>query len=332
MGWKNPLRSVLSAAMGVLVSASVVFAADEKIKLVFPTSPTSLSLPFYVALKKGWFDNLQVEEVYVNGDSNAVRVLISGNADIAMVGTLNLLSAIESGGKLKAIHSWQPIGDYNLVIATQKGNSVADLAQKVIAGSGPGALPDQLPRMIMKKHGVNDSGTRFIQVGGHPARLQAVLGGRADATIVNTVTAMRGVKSGDVKIISRVAQEFPGIGYVYNIVRTEDLADPQRAAQFQKLTEGGIRGARFIASNPDEAAAILKERMPDLDLDYLKTVVRELNTDKVWGVDGGLSPEIARYTVSLYRELGSLKNDLKYEDVIDRRFVDAALKKIAAGK
>src|SRR6476620_12193957 len=92
--------------------AGSAFAA--KIKMVFPGPATTFSLPLYVAHKKGWLGDLEVEEIVVTGDSNAMRVLLSGNADIALVGTLNVLASIHSGAKVRAVHSWQPIGDYSL--------------------------------------------------------------------------------------------------------------------------------------------------------------------------------------------------------------------------
>src|SRR5262245_40271386 len=129
-------------------------APAAQIKLVFPGPATTFALPLYVAQKKGWLGDLTVEEIIVTGDSNAMRVLLSGNADIALVGTLNVLASIHSGAKARAIHSWQPIGDYNLVLAAGKGTTLRDLAGKTFASSGPGALPDQLPRLIMRKYKV----------------------------------------------------------------------------------------------------------------------------------------------------------------------------------
>src|SRR3989440_1215329 len=147
-----------------------------------PGRLTTYSLPFLVALKKGWLDGLEVEDIHVTGDANAMRVLLSGNADIGLIGTLNVLASIHAGAGIRAVHSWQPIGDYSLVLAKGKGDKLADLAGKTFASSGPGGLPDQLPRLVMRKHGIDETTARFVQVGGHAARLQAVSGGPAAAT------------------------------------------------------------------------------------------------------------------------------------------------------
>jgi NitT/TauT family transport system substrate-binding protein len=302
-------------------------ACAAKIKMVFPGPATTFSLPYLVAQKKGWMEGLEVEDLHVTGDGNAMRVLLSGNADIALIGTLNTLASLHAGAQIRAIHSWQPIGDYSLVLATGKGTTLADLAGKTFASSGPGGSPDQIPRLIMRKHGIDEQSARFVQVGGHAARLQAVIGGRADATLVNTVTALRGVQDGKVKILTRVSEEFPGIGYIWNVVRTPSLANPETAAAFQIMTDVGIRGSRYIMENPDEAAAIFHERLPDLDLAFLKAVVRDLNGEKLWGVDGGLDPAVEEFTADLNMKLGNLPVAPPAKDVLEPRFVDAALKK-----
>ena len=116
-------------------------ALAAKVKMVFPGPVTTFSLPYLVAKKKGWLGDLEVEDLHVTGDANAMRVLLSGNADIALIGTLNVLASIHAGAAIRAIHSWQPIGDYNLVLAAGKGSGLADLAGKTFASSGPGGLP-----------------------------------------------------------------------------------------------------------------------------------------------------------------------------------------------
>src|SRR5215475_1652624 len=202
---------------GCIAAALLVFDAPAvsagKIKMVFPGPVTTFSLPYLVAQKKGWLGDLEVEDVHVTGDANAMRVLLSGNADIGLIGTLNVLASINAGASIRAVHSWQPIGDYSLVLATGKGSTLADVAGKTFASSGPGGLPDQLPRLIMRKHGIDETTARFVQVGGH-----------AEATLVNTVTALKGVMDGKVTVVARLSAEFPGLGYVWNVVRTEALA------------------------------------------------------------------------------------------------------------
>jgi ABC-type nitrate/sulfonate/bicarbonate transport system substrate-binding protein len=326
----NTAAAALVAGCVVAAAFAAPNARAEKIRMVFPGPATTLSLPYFVAQKKGWLAGLAVEELYVTGDANAMRAVLSGNADIGTVGTLNVLASIEAKAKIRAIHSWQPIGDYSLVLAAGKGSKLADLAGKTFAASGPGGLPDQLPRLIMRTHGIDEQSARFVQIGGHAARLQAVIGGRADATVVNTVTALKGVHDGKVTIITRLSQEFPGLGYVWNVVRADSLDDPRLAPAYQILTDAGIRGSRYILEQPEEAAQILHERLPELELPFLVAVVHDLNGEKVWGIDGGIDPRIEQDTAALNVKLGNLPRAIASDQVLDQRFVSTALKTLGA--
>src|SRR5262249_5431008 len=73
---------------------------------------------------------------------------------------------------------------------------------------------------------------------------------------------------------------------------------------------------------------ILHERLPDLDLAFLKAVVRDLNSENLWGVDGGPDPAIEQFTADLNMKLGNLPVAPPPKDVLEPRFVDAALKQL----
>jgi ABC-type nitrate/sulfonate/bicarbonate transport system substrate-binding protein len=129
-------------------------------------------------------------------------------------------------------------------------------------------------------------------------------------------------------VVARLSAEFPGLGYVWNVVRAEALDKPELAVAFQTMTDIGIRGSRYVMANPDEAAAILHERLPDLDLPFLQAVVRDLNGENLWGVNGGLDPAVEEFTADLNMKLGNLPVAPAAKDVLEPRFVDAALKKL----
>ena len=81
-------------------------------------------------------------------------------------------------------------------------------------------------------------------------------------------------------------------------------------------------------AEPHEAAVILHERLPDLDLPFLATVVRDLNSENLWGVNGGLNPNIEEFTAELNMKLGNLPVAAPAKDVLEPRFVDRALAKL----
>jgi len=318
-------RALLGAVLCLGMAAAGPAAAADKLKIVFPTSSATLALPYLVAQKKGWLD---AEAIQVAGDSNAVRALLAGTADVAIVGAFNAFAAVGEGARIKAFGTWQGVNDYELVV-TQDIGGIKDIEGKVFAGTGPGGPPEEFSKLLFRKNGMDVSGIRYIAVsGGHANIVQALLAGRAAAGMVNTLSAVQGSQSGKVKILASLGSEYPQIGYVYNLVRSERIGDAELAPQLQQLTTAGIKAARFVMQNPEESVAILAERYPDLDKALVRQVVDELNRNKVWGVNGGFTKESVAATKQVFRDTGMLKADVDTNEMFDYRFIQTALEEL----
>ena len=144
------MRALRTLRIGMALAAVMAVAGltggdsasgQEKmsLKVVFATPPTTYGLPHFVAKDLGWLDKagLKVEEVWLTGDANAVRALLAGQGDIAAPGVFAVYSAITEGAKIKAIGSWQPKADYQLLanekIADGLANELLVLAGEVTA-------------------------------------------------------------------------------------------------------------------------------------------------------------------------------------------------------
>jgi NitT/TauT family transport system substrate-binding protein len=321
----------LLVALGLLavtLSASRTAAqAPAKLKLVFATPPTTYALPHFVAQDQGWLKQrgLDVEEVWLTGDANALRALLSGAGNIAAPGTFPTYSVVAEGGRIKAIGAWQPIVDY-VLIAREGITSLKDVAGTRVAAASIGGLTTELPRMLLQKHGIDVGKTNFFSVGGHEARLQAVVGGKADAALVSLLYAAHGQRMAKLNIVADVAREFPGLGYTYLVVNEKDLANPEMRRAFEIYVRAAvIEASRFIVKNPDRAAEIMHKRTPNVEPDLIKDVVRSLVKAKVWGVNGGIDPEVTTFTAKLAVTLKSAPREIKAEELLDRSIVDRAI-------
>jgi len=329
------LRGLFAAVLcAVVASASgpAPAAADEplKLKLVLPTAVTTFMLPYLVPAAQGWYkqNGLEVEETFVAGDSTALRTVLGGTGDLTIIGPLTVFEAVINGAKLKVIGSWQPVVDYRIVAAKSAGTTLKELANKTFASAGPSDMTTELPKMVMRKHGIDEKGLKFIQVGGHPARLQAVEAGKVDAALINTLTSVKGEIDGAVTVVSKITDDFPSFGYVSLTVKTDDLSDPAKRKAYEIFLEGSIIGARYTMDHPDEAAAILQKRAPDLDIALIKRVVLELNAMKVWGLNGGNDPDVLTFTSDTAFDLKMIDRKIKLEEVMDNSIQDKVLAKI----
>lgn len=334
--WKIPFRSLLVAALAMLVAfATDPAAAGGKMKLtlVFPTDVTTFELPYFVAQDTGWFkkNNLEVKEIWMIGDANALRTVIAGDGDIAAIaaiGVPTLLNAVIGGAEVTGIGSWQPVVDYQIVGKKGVVEALSDLPGKILSSAGQKGLTTELPKMVLKKHGMDTDSVKFLQVGGHADRLRAVVAGKTQAAMINTLTATKGMLAGEVVILTALAKEFPGLGYVLSVARIKDLADPEKRKALEVFVEGSIYGARYIMENPDKAAEILHNRNQDLGLDLIKSVVLKLNEIGVWGVNGGANADVIGYTAKLSADLGMVDREVTVKEALDSSLAEKVLSKI----
>lgn len=320
----------LATALLCIFAASGEASAQEKLKLrlVMTTSLSSPMLPYLVSKDQGWYDQngLDVQEIFMTtGDANAVRAVVSGSGDIAMLGLSTILHGAAGGASIRAVGAWQPIVDYQIVAGKNVGTKLEDLAGKIFASAGPSDLTTEIPKMVLKKHNIDISGIKFLQIGGHPERLQAVEAGKVQASMISTLTAKKGVMDNMVNIITAVKDEYPTLGFSFLMTSQDNLADPQKRKAFEILVKGGIVGARYVMDNPDGAAQLLNKRIPDMPLELIKTVIPELNAMKVWGYNGGLDKSVVQFTSDLSVQLGMLERAVKADDVVDTSLVDKAI-------
>jgi NitT/TauT family transport system substrate-binding protein len=330
--WAALLLGVAVAAnMAVTIQPSG--AQDGTLKLVFPTPPVPYDLPYFIAKDLGWLDKagVKVEELWLTGDTNAIKAAIAGSADIGSTGANSLYTAIAEGAKVKAIGSWQPTVDY-VVLAQKKVATFKDLrgaTLAVAAGASPkgGDILSGMLNLIMKKHGVDPSTTKLVSVGGHEARMLAVVARKADATLVGELYAAKAREFPDLHVLGRIPDEIPNVAYVYTFVTEQAVRQKGPLIErFTKLTN--FDGTRYIVQNPDGAVDVLRKRIPALDPAIVKEVVHKLASQRLFGVDGGLDPKVTQYNIGLAQSLGYIEKPLRVEDVIDRRFVDKALAEV----
>ena len=169
---------------------------------------------------------------------------------------------VQKGAKVKVFASWQPRVDYQMITRADGPKMLGEeiVGLKFASGGGISML-NHMTAMIMKKNGFDHTQNQHVPIGGHSDRLAAVIAGKAQLSLVNTLTATR---AGDqINIVTPVAKELGGIGYVYLAAREETLNDPERRAALKKYVKGFVQGARYAIENPDYAAEALIKRAPE---------------------------------------------------------------------
>ncbi|MCE2482629.1 MAG: ABC transporter substrate-binding protein [Alphaproteobacteria bacterium] len=325
-------RVVVGAALCAAMVAGALSGtanAAGTLRFIMPTGPATYLLPFFVAQDLGWYEEwgLEVEEKVVRGDPNSIRAVITGDGDVTVVGPNTAMQTIIKGGGLKAISSWQPITDYRIITRPEVGTTLAELADKKWAAYSQGGMSAEIPKMVLRKHGLDADDAKILAVGGMSSRMQAVVAKKVDVTMVDTFFTEIGKQQGLIEIVS-IAKEFPGLGYLYVVTSEKNLADPASRTALKTFVRGGIEGSRFIMKEPDRAAEVMKQRTPDVEMALIQSIIRGLNDQDVWGPDGGIDPAVTEFSAATYHKLGAIDRATGYGEVVDSSLVEEVIGEI----
>lgn len=327
---KHHLAKLYGALLAAVTALAATAAQSEELKMTFamPTTPAPYLLPFFLGQDLGWLKEagLTVEEKVVTGDTNCMRAVITGDADTTAIGPNTIMQAIVSGGSVKIIGSYQPVVDYQIVARAGVAKSIKDLGDKKWAIASVGGMTQALPRMVLKKHGVDSSHAEYLSVGGLAARYQAIAAGTVDASLLDVQLALRGEQEGRTKTISAIHDDFPNMGYVFFPVRVSALNDPKQREALQIFVREGIRGVRFIMDNPAVAAKVMEKRLNQNDVAGMTEILKKVTALEVWGVNGGIDRDVLDFSEKIYRESGDVTADVPYDKLVDASLVEASLK------
>jgi NitT/TauT family transport system substrate-binding protein len=319
----------------VAIGSASYAAAQDKLTVVFAGAPETYMLSFFVAEEAGYYReaNLVVETRIVNGNQNALRAIITGAGEVAVIGHPVMYEAIVNGAKLKGIGGGnQTLMDYYLVLAADKGKELKDAAGKVLAISTPGSMPQLIPEMMFKEHKIDASGTRYVAVGSISVRLQAILAGKVDGSLLDIINRLRGERLGKVKSVASAINDLPGpLAYTISVTTDDALKDPAKRAALARFVKASTRGARRTVEDPKFAAKVMQKKLGgDVELDLLEEVVTLLNKDKVWGVNGGVSEELHNATMPTYLQNKLISKTVTYAESFEPSFANEAVKELGA--
>jgi NitT/TauT family transport system substrate-binding protein len=151
---------------------------SEVIRSIFYT-------PQYVALTQGFFkeEGLEIDLSTAQGSDKATAALLSGQADVALVGPETAIYIHNQAGPTKVkIFAQLTAKDGSFLIARTPAPNFrfADLKGKTVVSWRPGSMPDLVIRWLMKQHGLAEGDVTLVRNLQIPAMAGAFRAGSGD--------------------------------------------------------------------------------------------------------------------------------------------------------
>ena len=311
------------ALLACLVSAVQAQPAREKFTVAGWNKPITEFTNLLVDEDKGFFKNRGLDLAYVPGagGGDAIRNLLTGQADVAFTDPSSFFAALDKGEKLRAIYDIYPQNIFNVVAL--KSSSItkpADLKGKKI-GIYSLASGTRLNLLILlHQAGLSESDVTIVVTG--LLNFAPLMQGQVDATAATDTGLLVGKLKGlgDVNVME--VKNAVNVSSDFFVVREETYQ--QKKELLRKFLAGYRDSAQWMIDNSQEAADLAVKRAidgqnPAINLEVIK--LRNLSTVSATTRKNGLgSFDMAtlQKAADAYKRLGIIQREIRVADVVSQ--------------
>jgi ABC-type nitrate/sulfonate/bicarbonate transport system substrate-binding protein len=285
------------------------------------SSPSLITEPLYAAERNGDIakQGIKVDVKWLQGDSLALRAVLSNEVDVAWVGTAAALQAIAKGAKIKIIYAPVPKSS-NVVLAQKDVGTIEGLKGRSIAVSTVGAISYHIPRIVMTRAGVDPGSATYVALGSTATRFQALIAKKVDAGMVDLIQAAEAEERYPYLVtLASVAEKIPDLHFISVVASDKTIATKTDA--LRRLYRADSAGIQFVTQHPRQAAQLSMERMGAKNPANVIASFETAAKMGIYAVNGGIEPQMLNQTMKIMVETGDLAAPLPYDTIVDRRIV-----------
>ncbi|MDE2607037.1 MAG: ABC transporter substrate-binding protein [Burkholderiales bacterium] len=308
-------RQILAALLAAPLVARAQKAPLKKVTVAGWSKPITEIIPLLVDEDRGFYKAQGLDLGYVPGagSADAVRNILSGQADVAFCDPGTFFAALDKGEPLRAIYDIYPQNVFNVV--SLKGSGItkpADLKGKKIGVYSLASGTRQALQVLLHTAGLKESDVTVVVTG--VLNFAPLMQGQVDATAATDTGLAIGRRRGlpDVNVIE-VGKYLPVSSDLF--VVTEKAYRAKRDL-LQRFLRGYRDAMLWSIMKPEEAAHLAVKRAidgtdPGLNLEIIK--LRNASSESALTRSKGLgSLDVAslQAAADVYRKLGLIAKPL----------------------
>jgi ABC-type nitrate/sulfonate/bicarbonate transport system substrate-binding protein len=342
LGRRNALKlggaaalSMVAAPVVIDVALAAVSGPPINVRIANTAGNTTLVLQ-NILKTQGYFEQfgLKPDIINVSDGSKLTAGLIGGDADVCMIsGFSSLLPAIEKGAKLKVLCGAGTRVGQCLYSKRPDIKQLKDLEGKTFGCGAIGALLHEITVAMLRKHGIDETKVKFVNVGSSTDVFKAIVAGTVDAGCAE-IDNLASVDKYGIHALSdgKVWEQIPE--YLWQAGYTADRAIAEKREGLVRTLAAFGSLYRFLVSPKSydvyakaRAAALGQEKNNEAEAKLFWNFVQE---HKGYAYDLVVSKEQIDYVQNLNVSLGVQKKMLPFEQVADMSIAKDALKLMGA--
>ena len=183
--------------LSILLSPTAKLFATDKLTLIYTARVMSQSYP-WIAQEAGLFKkyDLEVPLVFVTPGAPAVAAILTGDSEVAVIGAASITRPFVQGNKDPAFIGGIKSMLTHSIIAKPDIKRPEQLKGKRIGVSRIGSNPHYFAVQALRQFGIDSREVSYIQAGGAPETLAALVAQGIDAAVLTVPTDAQALKLG----------------------------------------------------------------------------------------------------------------------------------------
>ena len=316
----------ITCVLALLITATGYAQTPAKLDKVVIASwgkPITEITNLLVEEDKGFFKSKGIEMAIIPGagGADAIRNLLSGQADVAFTDPASFFTAIDKGEKLRAIYDIYPQNIFNLVsLKSRNITKPSDLKGKRIGVYSLASGTRQNLQILLHQAGLTEADVTIVVTG--LLNFLPLMQGQVDATAATDTGLLVGKQKGlgDVNVME--VKNYVNISSDFFVVREETYQ--QKKDVLKRFLQAYQDSAEWMMRSPQEAAKLAvkfaldgQNEATNLEVIKLRNATSVSPVTQQKGL-GAFDMNVIQKGANAYKAFGLIQRDIKVADVISQ--------------
>jgi ABC-type nitrate/sulfonate/bicarbonate transport system substrate-binding protein len=308
---------VLSIAGGALVAQAPASAADKLLTL-YTARVMSQAYP-WIAAEAGLFKkyDLEIPLIFVTPGAPAVAAILSGDSEVAVIGAASITRPFVAGNKDPVIIGGIKSLLTHSIIAKPDIKRPEQLKGKRIGVSRIGSNPHYFAVQALRHFGIDSREVSYIQAGGAPETLAALVAQGIDAAVLTVPTDAQALKLGYHYVVYGPDLR---IAYAATTFTTRRSIIAKREPVIGRFMRAMAESAKIMHTDKEYTYKVLGKY---LRVDDRKLLEASYNVEiKALEPRLAIKPEGLQSTLDEIAPVDSRAKTVKPQEMVDTRYLD----------